>query len=436
MKRAKYNLLAILILAVFTIVLVLGNVFYARISVATVSGSYAEEFAKKYHLKMVEVPDNFKGDLDLRYETFEYNIPSTGIVLERYNCISKELVIPEVYEGTNVIGLSDDFFKVCEAEKLYIPPTVSTFPAEAAKNVTLVVPDDSTVREELIEKGWNVETYADSEAPNFFLSEIPFGYNDLGDSIELTMYTGDEDILVVPSHINGKPVTSIAFDMFGRVSLVIIPSTVTNISGTVGVIFSTKTFVIEIIFTLIAFVLSMLVLNLKMPKLSEANEYHLTGPQVVLSFVYLIAQSVFAILAIYKLNLSPYASLAISAAMMVAYLLGVAMGGTGRKLAIKVVEKEEASVVWMDKMRADTAHLADGITDRETKKAVERVTEEIRYSNPRSYASLKNEEKNIEDEINHLKVLIDIQDYEGVKRTCSELTAALKQRDSAIKNIQ
>ena len=81
MKRLLYNIIAICAVAVFAVLLVLGNVSYARTPVVCESGSFAAQYASKNHLPIADLPDSMKDALDWRYETFEYNSTSEGLYL-------------------------------------------------------------------------------------------------------------------------------------------------------------------------------------------------------------------------------------------------------------------------------------------------------------------------------------------------------------------
>ena len=93
--QIKFNILAVLIAVVYVAIMVLFNVGYAKISVATIDGSYASEFADKKKLNKIDITDNQKMYFDVRYENFEYNENSDGtICLESYKGNSESVVIP------------------------------------------------------------------------------------------------------------------------------------------------------------------------------------------------------------------------------------------------------------------------------------------------------------------------------------------------------
>ncbi len=70
MKRIVNNVIAVVIMAVFCLLLINSNVFRVSVPVVTVPGSYAEQYAKKHHLKQAALPDSMNVGAELRYETF------------------------------------------------------------------------------------------------------------------------------------------------------------------------------------------------------------------------------------------------------------------------------------------------------------------------------------------------------------------------------
>ena len=429
MKRAKYNLIAFLLMAAFAGILILGNVFYAKIAVITVPGSYGETFASQKHLASGSLPDTMHDALDRHYETFTYNTSGKNAVLTKYNGIGEEIVIPEAVDGYRITGFDKSFFENTSLKKVTVSAGVTEFPEEPVETITIGVEETSALKTKLEESGWKTEGFASSEAPDFTLGDIPFEYNETASEVDLKLYTGKDSILVIPSHVNGKPVTGVSFDMLGNFTAVVIPATVTAITGEVGRLLYTKTFAIELIFSILAFIAVLLVLNAKLPKLNKVEEFTLTGPQIILSFLYLIAQLVFACLAIYKGIVSWYMALVISTAMFILYLLAVTMGGTGRKHAQKVTETVKETTQFMDELKRTTAGLADGITDKEVRKAVEKLTEEIRFS-PSAGRNIEDAENALREAVNVLKEAISNGDKETILSACTAAMTCLKERNS------
>ena len=85
MNRILYNIIAFFAMAVFVVVLILGHVSYAATPVVCEAESFAYKYASERNLPMGELPDTMKDALDWRYETFDYNNTSEGLLLTKYN---------------------------------------------------------------------------------------------------------------------------------------------------------------------------------------------------------------------------------------------------------------------------------------------------------------------------------------------------------------
>lgn len=432
MKRALYNAIAIVAFAVFAIVLIMNNVLYVATPVVSEEGSFAYEYADRHGIPKAELPDTMKDALDWRYETFEYNNTSDGLLLTKYNGISNQLIIPSNINNEKVFGIEETLFDNSNIKSIYVPNKIE-LPLIEPRDIVLCLSKSDDRIEGLKSKGWNVEAYDDSESPNFNLGTIPFEYNETDSSVNLMVYTGDENILVVPSHIDGKPVTDVSFNMLNRFSLVILPDTLTSLSGTLAKTKYTPLFAIEMFFTLIAFILSMAVLNKKIPKLQEAGEVVLTGPQVVTTELYLIVQIIFALVSINKGTMNPIIAVIVSSVLLIIEIAFVLLEGTGRHHIIKTDQQIEKSTEFMDNLKLSTADLASSITNSQVRKAIEEVVDEIQYSSPVSKNSVKPIEAKINEEVNKLKNAINDGNDKEILELSRVIIKDIKERNLRIK---
>lgn len=433
MNRILYNIIAFFAMAVFVVVLILGHVSYAATPVVCEAESFAYQYASERNLPMGELPDTMKGALDWRYETFEYNNTSEGLLLTKYNGISADLVIPDSIDGSKVAGIDESLFDNASIKDVYVSENVGAIPEKSETTVLHLNKNDKRVKD-LKTAGWIVETYDDSETPNYNLGTVPFEYNETDTSVDLKVYTGDESVLVIPSYINGKPVTDVSFDMLGKFSLVVLPATLTSISGTLAKTLFTPLFAIELIFTLIAFLIAMVVFNVKMPKLQRTGEVVLTGPQIVITVFYLIAQVIFAVLSIHTGRVNLYTAIIVSSILLVLEIAFVFLAGTGRKHVEKVDQQIKSSTEFMDNLKLETANLTNGITNSQIKRAVEEVVDEIQYSSPVSKDSLKMYEEKIAKEVEQLKEAIASGNDSEILKLSAVIVRDIKDRNNRAKS--
>ena len=436
MKRIAYNILALALMAVFAGFLIFHNTLKISVPVAAEAGSYAESFAKDKGLTLTEVPDTLKNATNLRYETFEYNAVSGGLSLDKYKGIGEEIVIPIQIEGKSVVEIGENFFTNSPSvKKIFVSELGVVFKAEPTKDITITIPSGVYYEEDLKSAGWQVETYNDSETPFFTLGDVPFQYNETDTEIELTSYSGEDKTLLIPAYIDGKPVTAVAFDML-QFELVAFPNTIKSITGTVSELLYAKIFAVELVFTILAFVIVMIVLNVNLPRLRKNNDGLLSGPQVILSFVYLAAQIAFALMAIYKNIVSWPIAIVISTGMLVAYLVLVLMVGTGRKHVQKVSEHVAEKTRDMDILRAMVSHMDEDVSDKEVKKQVTRVIEEIKYCDPMQDDALVEIENRLKETMGQIKAAIAMQDNDTVLKTCDDAMKLLRERKELCKVLK
>lgn len=429
MKRSHFNIIIGIIAIVYIAILVLGNVFYRGIPIATVPGSYANKFADEKMLKQVEIPDSTKKFLDLKYETFEYNTTDRNTLsIERYNGISRELVIPGYINGVMVTAIGSDFFKESKVDCIYLPETIVEINAVPDNEVTIYCDKDSGFYELNKENDdWNIETVYDSTYINSLCADIPYAYNDNGSSIELVEYLGNEKIIAIPSYIDGKPVTTVSFDLLGNYKMVIFPDTVTAINGRVSAWIYSSVFVVEIIFSLVAIIIVIVAVNMILPRYKkDNNEYMLSGSQIIFSIVYLVLQLAICVKFVY-FSLAPTIVAFISSfIVMLIYLVLMSLISAGRKHVNNVNEKIAVQTAPIRNLQSLVKGLGEGINDLEVKKYVNRVVDEIRYLPARSTNATV--EKNLEHQIDELKDLIESDNREVIIDKCEEILKLCKKR--------
>ena len=313
-NRLIFNISIMAIAFMYVLVLVLTNVGMVKSSIAYESGSYAEQYAKKKHLITYELSDSQTGYFELHYEQFDYDINGDEVTIQGYNGLTSDLVIPAFIDGKLVTTIGENFFNNSpNVKSLYLPDLTKKIEAEVVDNITIYCNTDcifyrieETRRKEYEAKiaetelsqnkevempeeefFWNISITYDSDYANFFLDEIDFTYNETVSTIDITGYTGNDDLVVIPAYINGKPVTTVSIDLLG-LDAVVIPGTVTDITGkSVQAIYSSM-FAVELIFTIIAFALTIITINIVMPRNRAVTEHFLSAQQMFVSYLYVI----------------------------------------------------------------------------------------------------------------------------------------------------
>ena len=383
-NRIRINLFIGIVAVLFIIVLVISNVGIASVNMAVVPGSYGETYAKKHHIRSLSISDSEKNIFDQRYELFNYDYDTTGITIEKYTGSSETLVIPISINGEPVTGIGENFFKDLNSsvKNIYLPGTIIFVEAEPTDNVNIYCSDSSIFKYLEGDRDWKIETKYDSELVNFLLGDLEFEYNNIGNGVEITRYTGNStDLIVFPSYINGAPVKSISMDMLGVANGFVIPETVTSITGRTTKAVYGATFAIQLFFTIIAFVLSLVSVNIILPRFKKNNgEYLLSSSQMIVTILYVLLQAAFCIVVVYYVPLPLLISIAVSCVLLIVFVAASFLGGAGREHSKEVSEKIEEKTNFMRDLKESTKYLADGIENPEAKKAVQGLVDEIRFS--------------------------------------------------------
>ena len=427
-NRIKINILIGIVAILFVFILVISNIFVASVKMIVVPGSYAETYAKKHHLSTTKISDSEMTKYDQRYELFDYNTGVGGSLhLSGYQGCSETLVIPAIINGDIVSNIDSSFFENLDpsVKKIYIPNTLDYVKGTPSKEIAIYCKYPS-IFVDMRDTSGNFKELQDSDEINFGLRDLEFEYNTLPDGIDITKYTGkDSAIIIIPSHINGIPVTSISMDLLGAGPTFYIPETVTSITGeTTKAIFG-MTFAVQLIFTIIAFVLALVSVNIVIPIFNKNNkEYLLSSPQIIVTVLYLLFQSLICILVVYFIRIPLLVSIVISCVLLVIYIAISFIGGTGREHSKGIAEKIEEKTAFMRDLKESTKHLADGIEDEKAKKAVQELVDEIRFSK----LSESSIDETIMNQVKELKNSINEKDYQKIKEQSIQIKNLIKKR--------
>lgn len=457
-NRLIFNISIIAITIIYVMVLILTNVGVIKASIAYEAGSYAEQYAEKNNLNTYELSDSQTRYFELHYEQFDYDISGGEVTIQGYSGLTVDLVIPVLIDGNIVTTIGENFFSNSpNVKSLYLPNTLEKIDAEVVDGITIHCNTDCKFYEleklrqdeyaekvaEAFERNedempeeeyfWNFNEAYDSDYINFFLDQIEFTYNETASTIDITGYTGKDDLVVIPAYINGKPVTTISMNLLG-LGPVVIPSTVMDITGkSVQAMFGV-TFAIELIFTVIAFALTIIMVNIVMPRKRTAEEYFLSSPQMIVSYLYVIAQYVFSILAIYKSIVGAVPAFLISVIILAIYVLLISLASAGRYQAKMVEQHIEQKTSRMKEIKLSGKWLADGIADANVRKQVERFAENLQYSDPSGVPASAAIEEELELKIGKLKEVIASGKEEDILSTLSEVDKILVTRNGIVKN--
>ena len=430
------NIFVILVAIAYALIMIIGNVSVAKSSVATISGSYGEQYAIENHLNQVVLADSEQVYFDQRYELFDYNVNDGKITLENYSGKSSDLVIPKSIGGVKITALGENFISSLDTVKnVYLPLNVREILGEVDTNITIHCPENATLIADYEETDWNIEVVYDSDFINFELGDIPFQYNLNEANAEITRYDENEELIVIPSYINGYPVTTVSMDFLGTAEVIVIPETVTNITGSSVQVLYSPVFMIELIFTIFAFVVALITVNVLLPRYRKnTEEYLLTGNQMVAVILYVVVQTIFGIAATYFLMISAFIALIISLIIIGGFVAILMLGGAGRKHVKKLEAHVAEKTSGMKAIKDSSRNMASEVKNPELRKQVQRLVDEIRFSDAVSRADLNDIESEIEDAIQELKKSISAGDEDAIKNNVECTMQLVKERNIRCKS--
>lgn len=421
----------------------LGNLQVADVSIAAIEGSYADTYARENKLKKFFISDSEQEYFNIRYENFDYHVVNESITIEGYHGRSLSLVIPESIDGIKVTAIGKNFFETApDVKEIYISSNVTVLEAAEPQNVEIYCSENSKFYKTYCEAGWNLKLLYDSEVINYSLGDIPFEYNETSDSIEITKYCQNKDgdrkpngMVVIPSYIDGNPVTTLSMDMAEAYDLVVIPETVTSITGITKSYSYSQIFLVETVFTIVAFLVAFFAINIILPRYNQAIEFFLSGSQILFTILYVILQTIFGILTIYGiLNVSTYTALILSVILLLGYLASILGANKGRTHSKKITERIEKKTEWMKEFKSSVSDMAEEIKDADAKRMVERLIEEINYSDPMSDDGVEIANENMKNAVNELRKAIAEGETSVIIEKCKIAQKAVQKRNSICKS--
>ena len=435
-KRLTASILIVLFLA-FAIV---SAFFYdrsAEVGIICYEGSYAEEYAKEHDIVCVPIFDSeaYIGILNL--EHFDYNFDGEIV---SYKGESEKIAIPTDIEGTRITKVHEKAFESAKnLETIYLPKSIETFEPKTLDGVTVYLYEDTELYKTLSKDEsvtYEIKTVADSYYVDFYSSDIPFAYNEIsGKTIEIDAYYAELPNVIIPESIDGKIVTSIAFDALADgVETMVIPSTVVNIEGKLYQnrydIFFLIALLMALLGTALAVVL-VLVLDVSSKekmflRVSQFKTTYLLGvASIVLSAGYLFVDAVPTV-----------AFYALFAIVCVVAVISIIKAKTAVSLVEGIDEKVEGKIALLKTLIADAECVMEIAKTAELKAEAKRVYEALRYSDPVSSEALADVETRIQSELTSFAEAVATEDVALTQSVAGELLDLIDNRNKKCKAMK
>ena len=157
-------------------------------------------------------------------------------------------------------------------------------------------------------------------------------------------------------------------------------------------------------FTVIAFVLQIIVWNVAFGKTETMKSKFLGLPLIQVGVTYLIIQIIaFAIMAYFAGHIQPWIPVVVCLPLLGFTAIEIIGAEVGRNEINRVEEHVGSKVFSIKSMQVDVGQLANIEKDEKTKDALHKLAEAIRYSDPMSADELEAIEQQISDKIEEMK---------------------------------
>ena len=169
----------------------------------------------------------------------------------------------------------------------------------------------------------------------------------------------------------------------------------------------TATFWTAYIFTVVAFLLQILVWKVAFGKKDTLKSKFLGIPVIYVGTSYLIVQLiVFAIFMIFPI-LPVWLAIVVCSIVLAASVLCAIAGQAGANEINRVEEKIKVKRAFIQFLQVDIQMLAESETDAETKTALVKLAEKVRFSDPMSHEMLGELESRISAKVGQMKTSAD-----------------------------
>ena len=192
----------------------------------------------------------------------------------------------------------------------------------------------------------------------------------------------------------------------------------------------TATFWTAYAFSIVAFAVQIPLWKIALGKKDTLKSKFLGIPVIHVGITYLIIQLIaFAVFMIFP-TLSVWAAVVVCAVILAISALCVIAGQAGANEINRVEEKIKVKRAFIQFLQTDIEMLAETETDAETKAALKKLAEKVRFSDPMSHEMLGELESRISAKVEEMKTATD------KKALIEEITTLLTERNKKCKILK
>ena len=169
----------------------------------------------------------------------------------------------------------------------------------------------------------------------------------------------------------------------------------------------TATFWTAYVFTVVAFALQLLVWKLAFGKKETLKSKFLGIPVIYVGIVYLIVQLIAFAVFMFLPTLPVWVAVIVCTIILALSTLCAIAGQAGANEISRVEEKIKVKRAFIQFLQVDIEMLAESETDTETKTALKKLAERVRFSDPMSHEMLGELESRISAKVEEMKLATD-----------------------------
>lgn len=263
-----------------------------------------------------------------------------------------------------------------------------------------------------------------------------FAYNYEGETVNIMMYKGYDDIVIIPDTIDNLPVTKLSMRVLNKgILAVYIPQSVTAIDTEFTTARYTAAFYTVIAVMILGYIFAIISTFIGLRKSKTAEDTFYGIPFVYSGLVTYIVISVWCGIALF-FGFKPLLQI-IVAVIIFACALGKLLKKTvARELIEQRGENVKQQTQFIKMLTADSDALVKNAKSEDAKALAKKVFESIRYSDPMRAPELDSLETDIQERFSEFEQMASKGDIENAKLIADELLGLIETRNNKCKALK
>lgn len=276
---------------------------------------------------------------------------------------------------------------------------------------------------------------ADSASVNFNNADIPFTYSETGSGVTLVSYTGSSADIIVPTAINGFPVTAISFPVTERTRSILLPPSVAEISSDLTQPRYDAPFWLNLTLVVLGLALALGMMQIAEKRGTGLDARFLGLPLIysgVKYFVLLLLWAAACLAFGWTVMLQNAVGLGLVALGVVECILTLYAAERAGQVGAQIQEK----TAFMQGCRKKAAALQARAGTQPMKDVCARVSEALRYCDPVSGAELDSVEADMSAALHRLSRAVDTGDEAEAEKQAGTILRLLEERSALQKRTK